>query len=450
MKNISLKLYTCLFLIVMLMTGSFFYGSKLKNEINYSQELTQNGVEKKTIVNMWLKNDELLEIRKYQINRFNYENKDNIRVIIHSYDRDYYNMIRTSLVNDNGPDIFEYSGDRKLFENDEFANLEEANVDTTKIDNNYIFKYEGISYGVNLMGNNIKLIWNKEIFKKSGLDPENPPKTWSELINYAEKIKQKGIMPLKISLNPYVYEDLRAYIGSPSVSGKNIYTTFWNYKEGKYDFSNAKEILSIYNYMYKNKLINEDFCNTNRNGIRLDFSSNKVGMMISTFEDKNYFSNIIPLNFEIGISNLPQININNKEKYYYVNNSGCFFINKAVLKNKNKAYAVKKVYEFLLTENVNKEVLKTRRALPIILKNKSVEKDIYKEYNNTDNFQNEQYDPTEFMSHSFGDDYRIFTEAIKGVRSIDSSLEELNRIYELNCKIITEKNILNLNNYIQK
>jgi len=34
--------------------------------------------------------------------------------------------------------------------------------------------------------------WNKDAFKKAGLDPEKPPKTWKELVAVAEKLKASG------------------------------------------------------------------------------------------------------------------------------------------------------------------------------------------------------------------------------------------------------------------
>ena len=147
---------------------------------------------------------------------------------------------------------------------------------------------------------------------------------------------------------------------------------------------------------------------------------------------------------------MPKVNLHDKENYYYVNNSECFFVNNDVLKNKNKSDAVKQFYQWIISEDINKEILKTRKALPIILENKNLEKDIYKEYNNTANFKNQQYDPTEFINHSFGSDYKIFSDVIKGTRSVESGIKELNKIYDLNCKIITEKNILDLNNFIEK
>jgi multiple sugar transport system substrate-binding protein len=43
-------------------------------------------------------------------------------------------------------------------------------------------RYYGIPYTVDLSG----LVWNKTLFREAGLDPERPPQTWDELIEYAQ------------------------------------------------------------------------------------------------------------------------------------------------------------------------------------------------------------------------------------------------------------------------
>lgn len=37
------------------------------------------------------------------------------------------------------------------------------------------------------------LYYNKDAFKKAGLDPEQPPKTWQDLADYAAKLKASGM-----------------------------------------------------------------------------------------------------------------------------------------------------------------------------------------------------------------------------------------------------------------
>ncbi|HVO04974.1 MAG TPA: extracellular solute-binding protein [Candidatus Cybelea sp.] len=38
--------------------------------------------------------------------------------------------------------------------------------------------------------------YNKDVFEKAGLDPENPPKTWDDFLAACDKIKSKGIPPV--------------------------------------------------------------------------------------------------------------------------------------------------------------------------------------------------------------------------------------------------------------
>jgi ABC-type glycerol-3-phosphate transport system substrate-binding protein len=47
-------------------------------------------------------------------------------------------------------------------------------------------------YGVPIDVTNLQILYNKNIFTKSGLDPENPPKTWDEFIQACQKIKDTG------------------------------------------------------------------------------------------------------------------------------------------------------------------------------------------------------------------------------------------------------------------
>ncbi len=56
-------------------------------------------------------------------------------------------------------------------------------VDTVTVD--------GEQWGVPVAFSTKALYWNKDLFKKAGLDPETPPKTWEEEIAFATQIKEK-------------------------------------------------------------------------------------------------------------------------------------------------------------------------------------------------------------------------------------------------------------------
>ena len=51
--------------------------------------------------------------------------------------------------------------------------------------------WKGKTYGIPANNETMALIWNAAIFKEAGLDPENPPETWDDLVAYSKQIKDR-------------------------------------------------------------------------------------------------------------------------------------------------------------------------------------------------------------------------------------------------------------------
>ncbi|MBU5485493.1 extracellular solute-binding protein [Clostridium sp. MSJ-11] len=447
MKNKKFLFYTGLVIILLVFSTIYrvkFYKSYSDDKAQLPPELKD-----KTIIRLWMKKSIISPTRSYQIEKFNNENKDNIHIIFSEYKEDYYNALRTTLASGYGPDIFEY-GYTTLIKNNQIADLNSLGLDLKDVDKTSVISYKDMPIGVKLMENNAKLIWNKDLLKKAGLDPNKGPTTWEELIDYSMKIKKAfpEVTPFAFSIKEY--EDMKTVIGQPSISKGSIYSTFWDYKKGEYNFNYAKDILNIYNKLYSSSLIDEDFDKKSKNQLRSEFYRGEIAMMISTFEDKGYFSNILPLSFETGIKDIIQVDGENKNKYYYTQNLNFLVVNSESIKDEKKKEGIKKVYEFLLSEEVNREILETRNALPVNLKNKSVKNDIYKEYNETANYHNETYDPTLFLSRNSRQEINVVLEAIKGSRSVDSAIEELNKEYKNYYNFAIEKEDFDFKYYIEK
>ncbi|MFT4038660.1 MAG: sugar ABC transporter substrate-binding protein [Thermomicrobiales bacterium] len=51
--------------------------------------------------------------------------------------------------------------------------------------------WEGKYYGVPTNNETMAFIWNKQLFADAGLDPENPPATWDDVVAYSNQIKQE-------------------------------------------------------------------------------------------------------------------------------------------------------------------------------------------------------------------------------------------------------------------
>lgn len=51
--------------------------------------------------------------------------------------------------------------------------------------------WKGKSYGVPTNNETMALIWNAALFKEAGLNPEQPPETWNDLVAYSKQIKER-------------------------------------------------------------------------------------------------------------------------------------------------------------------------------------------------------------------------------------------------------------------
>jgi multiple sugar transport system substrate-binding protein len=50
--------------------------------------------------------------------------------------------------------------------------------------------WNGKLYGIPTNNETMAFIWNKEIFRKAGLDPDKPPATWDDVVKYSAQIKK--------------------------------------------------------------------------------------------------------------------------------------------------------------------------------------------------------------------------------------------------------------------
>lgn len=137
--------------------------------------------------------------------------------------------------------------------------------------------YEDKIYGVPFNAEGSVLMWNKELFRQAGLDPEKPPTNWAEILDYARKITALG-------------DGKYGFYFSGNCPGCNAFTfmpLIWasggevlseDGKTATLDDPKVKEALEFYRQMWEEGLIppgsqtdvGTDFLNT--------FSSGTIGM----------------------------------------------------------------------------------------------------------------------------------------------------------------------------
>lgn len=408
----------------------------------------------KEVVNLVLPTSEMTNTLRELVDKFNLESKD-IHINYTNYELDYINIAITKLVNQREIDIFEYF-DRFLVDKDQIANLDSLDIDYSKIDNGATVKLNndvvGIKYGSSIP----KMIINKDILKKAGIENFNGINTFEELIDIANKIKENvpGVTPIGISTSSV--GDNFMMVGTPSAMNSNIYSTFWNYSEGKYTFNEATETLEMYRNLYNNGLINKDFDTKISTNVLKDFTDGKVAITFNQYYNKKILvENSKDMN--ISIEDIPVFNSENLNKrYYYPYNKILVIRNydkdidllsdveKEEIEDHKKA--VKKVYEWLMSEEVTGQLIKNDSSFV------SFDKNIYNdvelsEFNEDTNFEHEILDPSIFISVNKYLIRNTFSELIKGSDDIESRLKELEESINREVKEDMENSKVNLDMY---
>ncbi|SHH39485.1 ABC transporter substrate-binding protein [Clostridium grantii] len=431
MKKTYIKNLVWFFIIAAVLMASAFYKIKLNNEkVSSEKDFEESVLNNKSIVRVWLPGDNTTSTRRYQIQKFN-QNHDDIYIMFNTYGNDYNNLLELSLAADKGPDIMAYTS-LGLINKGQIMNLEKSGINLDNFDPENFIYFIDTPIGVRIFENNVKFIWNKEIFKKAGLNPERGPRTWDEVMSYSEKIKEydEDIVPFAFPFSNY--EDFKLSVGEPSVSAGSIYTSFWDYEDQKYEFENSNRILSLYNEMYSSNFIDEEFFTKGRKDLRKDFYFGNTAMMISSFEDKWYFSNEIPLTFDLGISNLPVFNYYDEVKYYYMTGSNFLCINNAMVsKTEKEQNAIREVYNWFISEEVNRELLSKNLINSPLISDTSFKNYEYEEYNDNYKFKVETKDPSIFVtSVNNSKTLELASEAIIGEKTIEEVIGILNENFK--------------------
>ena len=171
------------------------------------------------------------------------------------------------------------------------------------------YRVNGKLYCMPFNSSNAVMFYNKTLFEKAGLDPNKPPKTYEEVLEYAEKLTikdDKGNVDQAAicwSLNCWFFEQFMAKQNAPLVDNDNGRTgrptkAIFNSDAGLKVF-NFWNDLTQKGYMINTKL--EDWT-----GARNLFISQKVAMLITSTSDvalmvKSAEEN----NFELGSAFIP-------------------------------------------------------------------------------------------------------------------------------------------------
>jgi multiple sugar transport system substrate-binding protein len=437
MKMNKMKIWICALSAVLLLSMSLAYKVFIF-EGEAAEVKKPEFAEGRQVVSLWIKDSYYADKVRENVEDYNLVNKDKIYIDLRVEGGDYFNLLRLSMRTENNPDIFQY-GFYDLLREEKLKDISTLDIDFNSIDKSRLFTFKSAPLGVNISGNNVKLVWNKEILRKSGLNPDAEPKTWAEVLEYARKIKSKfpDITPLEFPAASYY--NLKVSVGQNSSDPNSKNTTFWNPSLGAYDFTSSKEILEVYRTMYSEGLIPKDFDQIDKKAVRDGFYAQETAMIISTYEDKLYFLTGYPIDFDFGISELPKFEEGQSKTYYFTEEVATMVVSASSEKDE----AVSKVYDWFVKMSTEDNKLE-------ILQFKSDRFPKFAEYDDASNFKFESNDPTPFLSFSHRPVNEAIWQAIKGEVEVNEAVNNLNKYFSDYCETVKKVDADFFENYTVK
>ena len=158
--------------------------------------------------------------------------------------------------------------------------------------------WDGVTYGVPTNNETMAFIWNADIFKRAGLDPEKPPATWADVVAYSKQIHDKlgisgyGLVARKNAGNtPYRFmPQLWAYGGGVFDEASASPT----YKEVELDSPQSKAALQASYDMYvRDKSVPVSALTNQQADNQPLFLGGQLAMMISHPSDYNVMQDLL-------------------------------------------------------------------------------------------------------------------------------------------------------------
>lgn len=268
---------------------------------------------KKKVV-VWSNNRHDLEYMTKMVKEFNDTNKDGIEIDYVVQSDNYQNMITMAASSGQAPDVMAISASDginiKSFADAKIVQPINSFItsDFSKVNEVSKVKYEGL----NVIGSKIywvptamrsgsRLIYNKDLFAKAGIQP---PKTIKELVADAKKITAQGNGKYYGVIFPGQSGPWGRWIeGCAEMSGITIY----DYARGKFDFTGLKPFVQAVRQMFDNQSVFPGSASMKIDPIRTEFAAGNVGIHGNASQEVGVLTQQFPAKMEWGVAELPTL-----------------------------------------------------------------------------------------------------------------------------------------------
>lgn len=131
----------------------------------------------------------------------------------------------------------------------------------------------------------VRLIYNKQLFRNAGLDPEQPPVTFADMERFAGKISQAGVGVNKYGFGLPKGDSQYSLQTGLEMSSTYSGTYLYNYRISRYDLSGYAPWLQMLLDMKAQGSLYPGETLLKRNSALRQFADGNIGMMYVTSKD---------------------------------------------------------------------------------------------------------------------------------------------------------------------
>ena len=306
------------------------------------------------------------------ISEFNETNNDNTEIVLLKIARERYSeVVNLMMASGEGPDVFAVNNE--LMYSFIYKNWL---VDLSKyIDDGYLGKfpswavnfardpaYGGSFYTIPSTEITFRLIYNKDLFRRAGLNPEVPPSTLDELRLYARKITESGKGDRKYGFALPIEEEWAGFVQSMEMPNSISGIYYYNFKEGRYDLTVYKTWFETILEMKKEGSLFPGASSMKNDSARAQFAEGNIGMMYASSWDPSMLFYTYPAKCDWEVALPPVLDNNGTGKGAVPICAGtCYAIN-AMTDDVDKAFSV---WSYLNSEEYTGELFKSGEEIPV-------------------------------------------------------------------------------------
>jgi multiple sugar transport system substrate-binding protein len=227
------------------------------------------------------------------ITRFNENNKSNIQIDLLNIPLDRYIETLNKLnASGSGPDVFELPREwlnsyiTKEWVTDLSSSISPAFLssfpDWAVNSSKELLDSQARIYSLPSNQLTYRLIYNKDLFRASGLDPDSPPRTFSELVEAAQIISNNEIGRSKYGIAMPMGEVWMDFVQPMEALSGYSGVSYYDFKTGKYDLTVYKPWLKTIKELNENGGVFPGMENMKSSQAMAQFADGNVGMMIAS------------------------------------------------------------------------------------------------------------------------------------------------------------------------